>query len=172
MKFLELAKNRYSVRSFEPKKVESEKLDLILEAGRIAPTASNRQPQRILVIESEKGLDMIKECTRYHFNAPVILIVCYDQSISWKRPMDGDDAGIVDASIVTTHMMLQTAELGLGSTWVAHFNPEKVRELFKLENHIEPVALLPIGYLASNSQPNPRHYERQDIKETVFYNSF
>lgn len=172
MKFMELAKERYSVRSFEEREVESEKLNLILEAGRIAPTASNRQPQRILVIQSQEGLEKIGECTRYHFDAPVVLLVCYDSSRSWKRPMDDDDAGIVDASIVTTHMMLQAAELGLGTTWVAHFDPEKIRELFKLENHIETVALLPIGYPTSDSEPNPRHFERVESSETIFYEEF
>lgn len=87
MDLLELLKKRYSVRKFDDRKVEKEKLDLILEAGRVAPTAVNFQPQRILVIESQEALENFKKCTPYHFNAPLALLICYDKSVSWKKGM-------------------------------------------------------------------------------------
>lgn len=173
MDFLQLAKERYSMRKFSDKKVEKEKLDLILEAGRVAPTAVNYQPQRILVIDSEENLAKLKLCTPYHFHAPLALLVCYDSTTSWKRSYDKEDMGVIDASIVTTHMMLMAEELGLGSTWVGHFNPDIMKETFELPEYLVPVALLPLGYPRSDSAPHPKlHYSRNDIKDMVFYNSF
>lgn len=169
MDLIELLKERYSVRQFSDKEVENEKLDLILEAGRLAPTAVNFQPQRILVIKSNEALEKLKECTRYHFNAPLAILVCYDNSISWKRAYDNKDMGEVDASIVTTQMMLEITNLGLGTTWVGHFDPSAVRSEFNLPENIIPVALLPVGYPAEDTAPNPRHFERLDLKETVIY---
>ena len=132
MDFIKLAKERYSVRKFAAKKVEEEKVAQILEAGRCAPTAVNYQPQRILVIESGDSLAKLRNCTPYHFNAPLALLVCYDKTASWKRSYDGCDMGVVDASIVAAQMMLEAASLGLGTTWVGHFDPAAVRTAFDL----------------------------------------
>jgi len=172
MDFLELAKERYSLRKFSSKKVEAEKIDLILEAGRLAPTAANLQPQRILVLESEESLGKLKECNPYHFNAPLAMLVCYDNTASWKRSYDGKDSGKIDASIVATHMMLEIANLGLGSTWVGHFNPAAVKTVFALPDNIIPVAILPIGYPGLDAAPHPNHYRRLDKSKTVYYNAF
>jgi nitroreductase len=172
MDFLELAKVRHSVRKFSQQQVEAEKLDRILEAGRLSPTAANAQPQRILVLDSEASLSKLKTCTAYHFNAPLALLICYDKTVSWKRPYDNNDSGYVDASIVTTHIMLETANLGLGSTWVGHFDPASIQEAFALPATIVPVALLPIGYPDEASSPNPNHNKRYDKNKTVFYNTF
>lgn len=172
MDFLELVKNRYSVRKFSDKKVEQEKVDLILEAGRLAPTAVNYQSQRILVLNSEDSLEILKTCTPYHFQAPLALLVCYDNTISWKRQFDDKDMGTVDASIVATHMMLEIANVGLGSTWVGHFDPKKMKTAFSLPKNIIPIVLLPIGYPDETSSPNPNHDERFDISVTTSFNSF
>jgi len=172
MDFLELAKKRYSVRKFSDKKVEKEKIDLILEAGRVAPTAVNYQPQRILVIDSDESLEKLKECTRYHFNAPLVMLVCYDNTISWKRNYDNKDMGEVDAAIVATQMMLEIDNLNLGTTWVGHFDPRKIIETFSLPENIIPVALFPIGYPHEESVPHQLHEKRLEISETVIYNSF
>lgn len=172
MNFLQLTKERYSVRKFSDKKIEKEKLNLILEAGRFAPTAANYQSQRILVIDNEDGLAKLKSCTRYYFNAPLALLICYDSTVSWKRAFDNDEQGIIDASIVATHMMLQVHELGLGTTWVGNFDPELIKKEFKLPDHIVPVVLFQTGYPSSDSTPSKNHYNRYDIKDTVFFNSF
>ncbi len=173
MDFLQLAtEQRYSVRKFKTDRIDKEKLDLILEAGRVAPTAANFQPQRILVIDSEEGLTKLKTCTPYHFNAPLVLLVCYDYETCWKHQHSGKASGDVDASIVTTHMMLEAASLGIGNTWVAAFDHDKIRELFNIPDYLMPVALLPLGYPASDAAPHPVHYKRFDINHTVFHNSF
>lgn len=173
MNFLDLAKDkRYSVRKFKDTPVEKEKIDLILEAGRVAPTACNYQPQRILIIENQDAHDKLKQCTSWYFGAPVVLMVCYDKTTVWKNKTNGTVGGDVDASIVTTHMMLQAAELGLGTTWVGAFNHQKARELFLIPDYIVPVALLPIGYPEDGTEPHPWHFKRFDIDHSVFYNSF
>ena len=167
MDLMNLLKERYSVRMFSDKPVEDDKLNQILEAGRVAPTAVNFQPQRILVLKSKDALDKLKNCTRYHFDAPVALIVCYDNTVSWKRKYDNYDMGAVDAAIVTTQMMLETANLGLCTTWVGHFEPAAVVREFELTENIIPVAILPIGYPSESAEPNPRHFERLDLNNTV-----
>lgn len=169
MDFLDLAKNRYSCRSFLNKKVEKEKIDKILEAGRIAPTAKNSQPQRILVLQDEEKLKALSDCTKFGWGAPVIMIICYDKDISWKRKYDNKDEGIVDASIVTTQMMLEVSNLGLGSTWVGYFDPNKVREIYEIPENFEIVAILPIGYPSEDAKPNERHEERNSIDKMVFW---
>lgn len=169
MDFLELVKKRYSVRKFSEKKVEVEKIDLILEAGRFAPTACNFQPQRILVIDNSEGMEKLAKCTPYTFGAPLAMLVCYDKNTSWKRKYDNADGGEIDASIVTTHMMLEIAELGLGTTWVGSFNPQAVREEFKLAENIIPVAILPIGYPSGDCEPYPGHFQRLEKEKTVSY---
>ena len=80
MDLMELFKERHSVRKFSDKKVEKEKISAILEAGRVAPTAVNFQPQRIYVLESEDSLLKLKDCTKFHFDAPVAFLVCYDNT--------------------------------------------------------------------------------------------
>jgi nitroreductase len=122
--FIDLARERFSLRSFAKKPVEKEKLDLILKAAQLAPTACNNQPQKIIVVDDAQAFEKIKQCTRCHFDAPVVLVVCYDSRISWKRGYDGKDSGDIDAAILVTHMTLQAADIVLGSVIVQNFNPE------------------------------------------------
>jgi Nitroreductase len=168
MAFIDLAKDRYSVRKFSAKPVEKEKLDQILQAGQIAPTAGNTQPQRILVVEDEEAREKIKKCTPCHFNAPVVLIVCYDNTVSFSGK--AFNLGIVDASIVATHLMLEVADIGLGATWVENFEPDALVKEFSLPENLVPVALLPLGYPAEDAKPAERHTSRKPLDETVFYN--
>lgn len=172
MDFLKLASERYSVRKFENRPLEKEVIEKILEAARIAPTGCNFQPQRILVINREDTLAKLRECTRCHFDAPCAMLVCYNKDECWTRPYDGSVSGTVDASIVTTHMMLEAWELGVGSTWVMHFNPFRMREEFAIPENMEPVALLVMGYPSPDAVPNERHTVYRPDEETVFYNEF
>lgn len=169
MDFLELVEKRYSCRSFSDRKVEKEKLEKVLEAGRLAPTAVNFQPQRILVLQDEEQLSKLSECTAYGWGAPVIMIVCYDKNVSWKRKYDNKDEGVVDAAIVTTHMMLEIEALGLGTTWIGSFDPEKVRDVYHIPENLEIVALLPVGYKSEDAKPSERHLERNSLEEMVYW---
>ena len=172
MNFRDLAAERFSVRKFTNKMPDKEILDKILEAGNLAPTGCNYQPHRILVINNDEAIAKLKDCTRCHFDAPCAMLVCYNKDECWTRPYDGAQCGIVDASIVTTHLMLQAWELGIGSTWVMHFNPFKMREAFSIPENIEPVALLVMGYPADDVVPNERHSAYRPLEETVLYNKF
>lgn len=114
MNFMELAKARYSVRKYSDKPIEKEKLDLILEAGRIAPTGHNNQPYRVYVLKSPEALEKVRGLTRCAFNAPVVLMVTVRKDEEWVNPFEhGIRAGEQDASIVATHMMLEAWELGI-----------------------------------------------------------
>ena len=167
--FLELAESRFSVRAFADKKVEKEVIEKILRAGQVAPTACNFQPQRIFVIESEEALAKFLKCTMSHFNAPLAFLVCFDKNECWKRDYDGKSSGDIDASIVCTHMMLEAAELGVGSTWVMHYIPEAVREEFSLPENLESTALLVMGYPADGASPSPLHFKKKPLADTVTF---
>lgn len=145
MDFLKLAKKRYACRKYLSRQVEPEKLELILEAGRVAPTGANRQPQRLVVVQSKEGMERLARCTR-DFGAPTAVIVCADTSEAWTRKYDGKNISDIDASIVTDHMMLAAASLGLDTLWICMFKPEAVREEFALPANVEPVNILLIGY--------------------------
>lgn len=156
MTFLDLAKRRYSVRQYQKKPVEPEKLARILEAGHVAPSAANLQPVKVIAVQSEAGLGKLgKAAELYH--APLALLVCADRSRAWKRPFDGKLHGDIDAAIVTDHMMLEATELGLGSVWICRFKPDVVREAFALPEHLEPVDLLAIGYADGTPADPDRH---------------
>ena len=114
----------------------------------------------------------MNECTKYGWGAPVVMIICYDKTISWKRKYDNKDEGIIDASIVTTHMMLEIQDLGLGTTWIGSFDPEKVREIYKIPEKLEIIALLPVGYPAEDAKPSSSHEKRNSIEEMVCWNEF
>lgn len=172
MSFTELAKNRYSVRKFKNTHLPKEITDKILEAGHLAPTGCNFQPQRILVINSDESCEKLKNCTKCHFDAPTAMLVCYNKNECWTRKYDGATCGIVDAGIVTTHMMLKAAEIGVGSTWVMHFDPFKMREEFNIPEEIEPVALLVMGYPAEDAEPSEMHNKFRSEDEIVFYETF
>ena len=168
MTFQELAKNRYSVRSFRETPIEKEHMDLILEAGRVAPTACNFQPQKIYVARSAEAREKLASVCRCTFGAPVILVVGYDRTRDWKNKlMPGLTSGETDAAIVCTHMMLQAADLGIGSCWVGYFNPDKVAEVLGLPENLTVSALLPIGYPAENAEPLPLHSQYREFADTV-----
>ena len=167
MNFLELTKERYSVRKYADKPVEQDKLEKILAAGATAPTAKNLQPQRIYVLESPEALEKIRGITRCAFNAPVVLMVCGDKEEAWVNPFNGRSSAEMDCSIVTTQMMLQAQELGLGTCWVCWFDTKLTKETFNIPENEEVFALLPMGYPAESSHPSAMHDSRKALEETV-----
>lgn len=145
MDFINIAKQRCSVRSYMDKKVETDKLEKILEAAHVAPTAANLQPVHLIAVQSEEGLAKISKGANI-YGAPLAIIVCADHNKAWVRPFDKKQSGDIDASILTDHMMLQATELGLGSVWVCYFQPDIIRREFNLPANLEPVNILVIGY--------------------------
>lgn len=170
MDLLELMKERYSVRNFSDKKVEQEKIDRILEAAKAAPTACNRQPVKIFVLNEKESLERWQKCTACHFNEQLVIITCYDRNEIWTREFDGQNSGDVDASIVMTHMMLEAWEQGIGSTWLMYFIPEALRKEFNISDNLVPSGVLAMGYASSEAKPSAMHMQRKDISEFVEYN--
>lgn len=171
MDFLELAAGRYSERRFAPTPVEPEKLDRILEAGRLAPTAKNRQPQRILVVQSPEGLAKMDRCTECRFGAPLVLVLAYDTEVACRHP-DVADFGMVDLGIVGTHMMLEAAELGVHSCWVGLIDPSELRRQFGVPRTVRIVSVMPMGYPSERSHPAPLHHRSKDLSELVFRETY
>ncbi len=170
MTFLDLAEQRYSALQFDPRPVEREKLEAILRAGQLAPTACNLQPQRILVLTEAEEIAKLQDVTRCKRPFPAAMLVCYDKTACWIRPYDQKSSGEIDASIVTTHMMMEATDLGLGSIWVMSWDPCRMREAFRIPERFEPLALLILGYKAEDAAPRPGHLSRKPLQETVFWN--
>ena len=157
MDFLELSKKRFSVLEYTDRPVEQDKIDKILEAGLSAPTACNNQPQRILTVNDDETRRRLNNAVPSRYAVPAAFLICYDRRACWVRPFDGKMSGEIDASIVATHMMLEATALGLGSIWVMYWDPEKIKKEFRLDDGIEPVALLVVGYKSENAKPRPGH---------------
>lgn len=167
MDFETLAQERYSLRKFSDRAVEPEKLARVLEAGRNAPTAHNNQPQRIFVLKSAAALEKADACAGSHFHPPVMLAVCYDADAAWVRENDGKNHGEIDATIAVAQMMLQAADLGLGTTYVGMFDPAALLAAFPEMAGFTPIALLPLGYPAEDAHPARLHQERKPLAELV-----
>lgn len=169
MDFLEIAKKRYSVRSYSDRKVEAEKLDKILQAAHVAPTAANRQPVHLIAVQGKDGLEKISKGANI-YGAPLAIIVCADHDKTWVRPFDNKQSGDIDASILTDHMMLEATELGLGSVWICYFKPDIIQKEFNLPDNLEPVNILAIGYADEEAADPERHSQtRIPIEALVSY---
>jgi nitroreductase len=166
MKFSELIAKRYSVRAYKPDPVEDEKLRQVLEAARLAPTAANRQPFRLIVIRTvgrEAELRRIYG-EDWFVQAPLVIGVCGLLTRSWVRG-DGKNYCDVDAAIVMDHLILAATDLGLGTCWVGAFNPSAAREILGLPDGVEPIAFTPLGYPADRPKPKMR----RPLSELVRY---
>ena len=170
--FLELAKSRYSVRKYENKAVETEKLTVILEAGRVAPTAANRQPCVFLVLNNEESIAKLSKGCNPH-NAPLAIIVCADKNVVWVRSFDKKNMIDIDSSIATDHIMLCAQDLGLSSCWITHFDPVIVCKEFNIPDNFVPVNILVIGYGIDEPKSPDRHSQtRKPLDKIVRYSSF
>ena len=167
MEFEKVIKERCATRSFDSRKIEQEKLDKILEAGRIAPTAKNIQPIKIYVVQSEEGLSKIDMASRCRYNAPLVLLVCGDKSLAYTK--EDYSTYEMDASIVATHMMLEATNIGVDNIWVELFDREILRKEFNIPENLIPVCLLPIGYKSDKCPESPMHNIRKSIEEIVEY---
>ena len=158
MNLQELMRTRYSVRAYRSDPVEDEKLARVLEAARIAPTAANRQAFRVIVIPTKgREADLRRIYGREWFlQAPLVLCVCAVPSEAWVRKADGWNAAEVDATIVMTHIVLAAAEEGLGTCWIAAFDPGAAREVLGLPREVVPSAFTPLGYAADAAAPKRR----------------
>ena len=192
MDFNDISRMRRTVRKFSQRQVEPKKVNLILEAGRWAPTAVNGQPQRILILNTPDALekvrqfctfgydpkyvDLAKECGAedkkhnvYYYGAPLVFLICWDKTACWTHPQNGQSSGSTDATIVTTHMMLEAASIGLGTVWISYFDHDKARELLAIPGNYEINGMLYVGYPADDFEPNAKMSgKRKPLNETCF----
>ena len=169
MEFKEVVKNRYSCKKFKGDCVEAEKIEAILAAGRLAPTAKNLQEQHIYVVQSEEILAKIDELTPCRYNAPAVIVVAFDKNNVFTYPGGKRDSGVEDATIVATHMILAAEDEGVDSCWVNFFDPEKAAQVLGLPENEEVLMLMDLGYAAEGAGPLPNHASRKPIEETVTY---
>ncbi len=167
MEYYELIKERFSCKKYSERKIEDSLLLKILEAGNLAPTAKNQQSQRIFVISSEEGLKKIDGAGPCRYNAPVVLLFCYNRNEVYIYPDDDRNTGIEDASIVATHIMLAAANEGINSCWVNNFSVRSIKESFELDADTEPVLLMDLGYAADGAGPLANHEKKKELNETV-----
>ena len=165
--FLDLAEKRRSVRAYKPDEVPDELLQQVLEAGRLAPSACNKQPWRFIVVRSETvrralGAAYARE---WFWKAPVVIAVCILPKEAWVRSFDGQNYAMVDGALALDHMMLAAAELGLGTCWIGAFDPLAVREILGLPDGVEVVGLTPLGF--PDVEANPRVRSRRPLGETT-----
>jgi nitroreductase len=171
MKFSQLINQRRSVRKYNSSIIEREKLEQVLHAARMAPSAVNFQPWHFIVFTQPGKLDLLHRAYKRDWlkTAPVIILACADHSQSWKRSNDGKDSAYMDVAIAVDHLTLQAAELGLGTCWVCNFDVHRCAEALKLPGYIEPVAMIPIGYPASEEIPPKK---RKPPEEVIHWEAF
>ncbi len=167
MEFSELIQKRYSVRAYKHDPVEDEKLHQVLEAARLAPTAANRQPFQFIVIHTAGREAELKRIygREWFVQAPLVICACGLPAQGWVRQDDGKSYNDVDVAIAMDHLILAAADAGLGTCWIAAFDPTAAREVLGLPDDVEPVAFTPLGYAAD--QPKPK--VRKPLSELVRY---
>jgi nitroreductase len=164
MTFLELARTRCSIRGYKPDPVEPEKLEQVLEAARLAPTAGNRQRFKLIVIHTDGREEELRRIYDRDWFVEPPLVIC-----ACRYPMDParqrKDYTDVDVGIVVDHLILAAAELGLGTCWIGAYDPVAAREILGLPDEVEPVVFTPLGYPAAP----PREKQRKSLDELVCY---
>lgn len=166
MDFQELISKRYSVRAYKPDPVEDAKLEKVLDAARLAPTAANRQPFQVIVVHTRgKEADLKRIYGRDWFVQPPLVIgICGIPSQAWTR-RDGKSYVDVDVSIAMDHLILAAADQGLGTCWIGAFDPAAAREVLGLPDGVEPIAFTPLGYPADQ----PGQKKRKPLSDLVRY---
>jgi nitroreductase len=166
MSFSNIINSRRSIRNYKHDPIPEEMLSKILEAGRLAPSACNLQPWIFVVLKGKEQVSRLASAydREWLLDAPAVIIVCIDRKTSWKRS-DGRDYGDVDAAIAMDYMILQAAELGLGTCWIANFKKESLIKAVDIPEGFEPVVLTPVGFPAKMPDVRPR----KSIEEIVRY---
>ena len=162
MNSIDAIKTRKSVRAYLDKPVEDEKLNAILEAGRLAPSASNRQEWRFVIVrefETRKKLAVIAGGQTFIGEAPVLIVACAETDGHVMRC--GQLSYPIDVAIALDHMSLAAVELGLGSCWIGLFDEIKVKEILHIPNEVRVVELMPLGYPADPSVIAKKRDQRQ-----------
>lgn len=166
MEFKDIAKERFSVRKYKDIPVEDEKIMKVLEVGALAPTANNRQPQKIYVVKSKDAIEKLRGVCPMAFDAPVVMVITCNKDDVWHSPIEsGYDTCDIDGSIVTTLMMFEAWELGLGSCWVRYYDAAPIRKLLDLPDNEYIMSLLPMGYASEDAEPSQKHFTNKPLED-------
>jgi nitroreductase len=165
MEFDKVLSERFSVREYKDIPVEEEKIQAILGAVRLAPTAKNSQPQKIYVAKTKEALEKVDLVTPNRFGAPVVIMVCGDKNKACILKSNGRNFLEVDATIIQTYMMLKATDLGLGSCWIGRFNAEKMQEVFNIPKNYIPYGILLVGYKKDSAVPSNMHLSRLEVED-------
>lgn len=158
MEFSELIKRRYSVRSYKAEPVEEDKLQKVLEAARLAPSATNRQALQFIIVHTKgRKTELSRIYDKDWFvQPPLVICACGIPSENWVRRQDGRNYNDVDVAIAMDHLILAATEQGLGTCWIAAFDPDAAREVLQLPDGVVPIAFTPLGYPADEPRPKKR----------------
>jgi nitroreductase len=165
-----LVESRKSVRGYDQSRpVAPEKLERVLDAGRLAPSAKNLQPWKFLVVSSPGMLAKLRPCYERDWfqEAPHILVVTGDREAAWVRPSDGWNSLETDLGIAMDHLILAAHDEGLATCWISAFDPAKLREALGLGLTEEVFAITPLGYASADAQTRPK--SRKPLEEVVRY---
>ncbi len=175
--FIELVKHRTSCRSYEPRPVAREHLELMLEAARLAPSACNKQPWRFAVVQEESiRMRLINEAflagipMKWAVNAGAIIALGMEKSAITHKiapKISGVDYPLLDLGIAGEHLVLQAEELGLGTCWIGWIKPKKVREIVGWSRTVEPVSLITVGWPVSNDRKTRPRLSSEEIVKWV-----
>jgi nitroreductase len=171
MTFRELIKTRESIRSYdENRPVPKEILLKIADAGRLAPSANNRQPWSFIIVSSREMLEKVRPCYQkvWFQKAPHILIVKGSPSKAWVRNYDGYNSLEADLSIAMTHIILAAEAEGVGACWIAAFDPYILRKALELKGDEIPYCLTPLGY-PEKGYVRPGNKKRKSLEEVTFF---
>jgi nitroreductase len=178
--FLELVKTRQSDRSYDPgRAVETEKLEYILEAARLAPSANNAQPWKFVVLTDPKIRQLAAEATadktlgmnKFVLDAPVLVVVVEDSNNLLSilgGAVKNKHFPHIDLGIAVAHLTLAAAEQGLGSCILGWFDEKKMHSILNIPNQKRPLMVVALGY---SIQP-PRSKKRKEFRDVVRFNSY
>lgn len=171
--FLDLARRRFSCRSYKDQGVSKELVEKVMEAARVAPSSTNNQPYFFIVVTENPLKRMVVSCYPRNWieTAPVIIVACGDHNSSWRRA-DGKDHCDMDVAIAIDHITLAAADFGLATCWVCKFDAMKCSSILELPAHITPIALIPLGFPAEVVNPDRHKEKRKALSEMVFWDKF
>ena len=162
---LSLSQERFSARKFTSEAVSQEDLDYIMQCVQLAPSAVNRQPWLWLIVRSAEAKEKLQECydREWFKTAPMCIVACGNHQQAWHRKLDGKDHTDIDVAIAVDHLTLAAVDMGLGSCWICNFDAQKCAQVLDLPEGVEPIAMVPIGYAATDEQPLKKRKSHDEL---------
>ena len=165
MTFRDLAEARFSLRNYDSRPVEQEKIDCLLECVCLAPSAVNFQPCVFYVVTDQVLLAQLQDCYNRDWfkTAPMCIVACGNHPQAWHRKLDGKDHTDIDVAIAVDHLTLAAVDMGLGSCWICNFDAQKCAQVLDLPEGVEPIAMVPIGYAATDERPLKKRKSHDEL---------